>query len=321
MRAGFPQSARSTPPGGLWAAERTADGRLVDAVLAQELCTAPVLPQDSEQQPRVDTGMAEVADREVAVAQPHRDRAAVAQRALEVEALRRVDEVAQRLVAQARGVEAARAPPPRDPRRAPAGGGRGRPVRGRDSRAPAMPDSRTRWPHAVNGHGAPGSASPAPLQRGAHVDPRSPAPALGRTRQHAQQHGGRSSISPLPQERVPPSWPRPAVDRLAGVLGVHLLEHGRRPLGERALAVETSSPSFGVLRLAASAALVRAVHSIIEGKRVVAGRDARGSARAAASRRWSRVRDASATSVLPLSGGAAARSRAFELPEADLRCT
>src|SRR5690242_17540256 len=81
------------------AAERGAHDRLVETVLAQEVGAPSLLAEDRVQQARVDARMAEVADRQLAVAQPHGDRAALAQRALEVEALGRVDQVAQGLVA------------------------------------------------------------------------------------------------------------------------------------------------------------------------------------------------------------------------------
>src|SRR6266508_5550317 len=89
------------------AAERGANGGLVEAALAQKGGAWPVLGEHGEQQSGVDARIAEVADGQLAVAEPHRDRAALAQSALEVEALGWVDQMAQRLVAQAGGVEAA----------------------------------------------------------------------------------------------------------------------------------------------------------------------------------------------------------------------
>jgi hypothetical protein len=88
---------------GSWPAERAADGGLVEAVLAQQRRTTTLLPQDSQQQACIHTGMAEVADRQLAVAEPDRHGATLAQGALEIEAHGRVDELAQGLVAAAPG--------------------------------------------------------------------------------------------------------------------------------------------------------------------------------------------------------------------------
>jgi hypothetical protein len=54
-----------------------------------------------------DAPMAEVADGHVAVAEPHRDGAAFAHRPVDIEALLRVEQGAQRLVAQASRIQAA----------------------------------------------------------------------------------------------------------------------------------------------------------------------------------------------------------------------
>ena len=93
---------------GSWAAERAANGGLVETVLAQELRAAAVLGRawraaggaSTRGWPRSPIGSSR-SPSHTGTAPPSRTRA------LEVEALGRVDEVAQRLVAQARRVEAA----------------------------------------------------------------------------------------------------------------------------------------------------------------------------------------------------------------------
>ena len=108
MAEGFPQSARTTPSGCPHgppsAARTTASSRPCSR---RSSALRPSLPRMASSRRASTRGWPRSPIGKLAVAEPHRDGAAVAQRPLEIEALGRVDEVAQRLVAQARGVEAA----------------------------------------------------------------------------------------------------------------------------------------------------------------------------------------------------------------------
>jgi hypothetical protein len=88
------------------AVERTANGSLVETVLAQERPAGALEAEHREQDAGIDPRMAEVADRQLTVSQPHGDGAAVAHGTVDVDAPWRVDQAPQRLVAQARRVQA-----------------------------------------------------------------------------------------------------------------------------------------------------------------------------------------------------------------------